>query len=69
MSQFSFCSLVWMFHDRNLNNKINIIHKRALRIAYNDIFFVVLKLITNGQLGNRSSEESEVARDRDLQNN
>ena len=27
-----------MFHGRNLNNKINRIHERALRIAYNDNF-------------------------------
>ena len=25
-----------MFHDRNLNNKMNRIHERALRIAYKD---------------------------------
>ena len=25
-----------MFHDRNLNNKINRIHERSLRIAYKD---------------------------------
>ena len=25
-----------MFHDRNLNNEINRIHERALRIAYKD---------------------------------
>ena len=36
MSQFSYCSLIWMFHDRTLNNKINRIHERALRIAYKD---------------------------------
>ena len=36
MSQFSYCPLIWMFHDRNLNNKINRIHERALRIAYKD---------------------------------
>ena len=31
-SPFGYCPLVWMF----LNNKINRIHKRALRITYND---------------------------------
>ena len=31
--QFSYCPLVWMFHGRKLNNKINAIHERALRIA------------------------------------
>ena len=36
MSQFNYCSLVWMCHSRGLNNKINNIHKRALRIVYQD---------------------------------
>ena len=35
-SQFSYCPLIWMFHSRRLNNKINSIHERALRIAYQD---------------------------------
>ena len=35
-SQFGYCPLVWMFHSRSLNNKINRIHERALRIKYND---------------------------------
>ena len=36
LSQFSYCSLVWMFCDRHLDNKINHIHKKALSIAYRD---------------------------------
>ena len=35
-SQFGYCPLIWMFHSRALNNKINSIHERALRIIYND---------------------------------
>ena len=35
-SQFGYSPLIWMFHGRWLNNKINRIHKRALRIKYND---------------------------------
>ena len=35
-SQFSYCPLICMFHSRRLNNKINSIHERALRIAYQD---------------------------------
>ena len=35
-SQFGYCPLIWMFHSRGLNNKINRIHDRALRITYND---------------------------------
>ena len=35
-SQFGYCPLVWMFHSRKLNNRVNKIHERALRITYND---------------------------------
>ena len=35
-SQFGYCPLSWMFHSRRLNNKINSIHERALRITYGD---------------------------------
>ena len=35
-SQFGYCTLVWMFHSRKLNNRINNIDERALRIVYRD---------------------------------
>ena len=35
-SQFGYCPLIWMLHSRGLNNKINRIPERALRISYND---------------------------------
>ena len=35
-SQFSYCLLIWMFHSRRLNNKIDYIHERALRMTYQD---------------------------------
>ena len=35
-SQFSYCPLIWMNHSRTLNNKINRIHERSLRVVYND---------------------------------
>ena len=35
-SQFSYCPLIWMFQSRCLNNKINSIQERALRITYQD---------------------------------
>ena len=35
-SQFGYCPLVWMKHSRKLNNRINRIHERALRVAYDD---------------------------------
>ena len=35
-SQFSYCPLIWMFHSRTLNNRINSLHGRALRLVYKD---------------------------------
>ena len=36
VSQFNYCPIVWMYHGRGLNNKINNIHERALKIVYQD---------------------------------
>ena len=36
MGQFSCCLLTWMLHSRKLNNKINELHERCLRIVYSD---------------------------------
>ena len=33
-SQFNYCSLIWMFHSRITNNKINRLHERSLRLLY-----------------------------------
>ena len=35
-SQFGYCPMIWMNHSRALNNKINRIHERALRLVYRD---------------------------------
>ena len=35
-SQFSYCPLIWIFHSRGVNNKINRLHERSLRIVYKD---------------------------------
>ena len=35
-SQFNYCPTIWMFHNRPLNNKINRLHERCLRIIYNN---------------------------------
>ena len=35
-SQFEYCHLVWMFHSRGLNNRINALYERGLRIRYGD---------------------------------
>ena len=34
--QFSYYPLIWMFHSRTLNNRINNIHERALGLTYKD---------------------------------
>ena len=33
-SQFSYCPLIWMFHSRRMEHRINKIHERALRLIY-----------------------------------
>ena len=33
-SKFGYCPLVWMLRSRTLNNRINKLHERALRLVY-----------------------------------
>ena len=33
-SQFNYCPLIWMFRSRQLNNRINKIQERVLRLVY-----------------------------------
>ena len=35
-SQFGYCPLVWLNHNREINNRINRFHERSLRVVYND---------------------------------
>ena len=35
-SQFNYCPLIWMFHSRRMNNRVNRIHERALRLVYSN---------------------------------
>ena len=35
-SQFNYCFLIWMCYNRSLNQKINRLHERCLRIIYSD---------------------------------
>ena len=35
-SQFCYCPLIWMFHSRITNNKINRLHEKCMRIIYGD---------------------------------
>lgn len=34
--QFNFFPVIWMSHNRHLNEKIHILHKRCLPLVYND---------------------------------
>ena len=46
ISQFNcFPLLVWMFHSRKLNHRINSIHERTLRVAYQDYKSTFLELL------------------------
>ena len=44
-SFITYCPLVWIFHSRRLNNRINHIHERALRIIYHDYNFSFKELL------------------------
>ena len=35
-SQFNYCPLIWMFHSRKMQKRINRLHERALRVVYKD---------------------------------
>ena len=35
-AHFNYCPLIWMFHSRTLNNKINKLLERALRLVYKE---------------------------------
>ena len=36
MSQFSYCTLIWICHSRNIDTQISKLHERGLRLVYND---------------------------------
>ena len=44
-SQFGYCPLIWLFHSRRFNNKIDAIHERALRITYQDYISIFQELL------------------------
>ena len=44
-SQFSYCPLIWMFHSRTLNNRINKSHETALRLVYKDSEYTFEQLL------------------------
>ena len=36
ITRFNYCPIIWMFHSCTLNNMINRLHERCLRIIYHD---------------------------------
>ena len=36
MSNFNFCPLIWMYHGKTSNNRVDRVQSRALRILHND---------------------------------
>ena len=45
-SQFGYCPLVWICHSMKLNNRINKIHERALRLVYEESNATFEELLT-----------------------
>ena len=45
MLQFSYCPVIWMCHSRKINNQINKLHKRALKLVYNDKIYYFRELL------------------------
>ena len=47
-SQFGYCPLVWCFCGRKINNSLNRIQERALRIVYEDYVSTFPQLFEKG---------------------
>ena len=50
LSHFSYFLLIWMFHDRKIDNKISKIQQGALRSAYSDNTFQFKELLEEDNL-------------------
>ena len=57
-SQFTYCSLNWMFTSRYLNNALNKNHERALRLIYNDHEKSSNSILTENNLKSIHQKES-----------
>ena len=51
-SHFSYCAIVWMFHSRKLNERINHIHEMALRIVCKDFYSSFQELLIKDNSSN-----------------
>ena len=53
-SQFSYCHLIWMFHSRRMEHRINKIHERALHLIYpsdSKVTFTIVVFAVNMSYG------------------
>ena len=48
VSNFNYCPLIWMFCGKDVNVSINRVHKRALRIMWQDIAAPFAELLASG---------------------
>ena len=67
-SQFSYCPLVWMFHKRELNNRINRLHERSLRLVYQEQSKLTIfrRAFANRQVCDNSPKKSTIFSNRNL---
>ena len=56
--QFSHCP--WMFHNRNTENGVNKIHKRALRLVSDDRSYLSFDKLLKRQISEHSSNKSPI---------
>ena len=66
-SQFMYSPLTWMIHSRKLNNKINRLHERCLRVTYNDglsSFEALLERDNSVSVRNRNIQCLTIKRDK-----
>ena len=49
-SQFSYCPLLCIIHSQTLNNQINKIYEKALRLVYKNEKFLFLRLAKKQQI-------------------
>ena len=61
ISQFRYCPLVWMFHRRKLNYRINSIHERALRVTY--LQFANLQFLATDTSKAKNDLSAEIMKD------
>ena len=55
--QVTYCPLIWMFHSRQINYKINKRHERALKIFYKDQISSFEELFSKTNLSQKSIKE------------